>query len=101
MANEFSAQSTVTTDAAVLTGETYTKTQTSITGSVVKGVQTAVNVGIEVLDDADVVIRRKNTATTYSNGSAQAQATATITGLASNTAHKVRMYRGPDALADI
>jgi flagellar hook assembly protein FlgD len=83
----------------VLTGDTYTKTATTITGSVVKGTTLANNVALEILDGSNVVIRRKNTASP--GGPNNTQVTAQVTGLVAGTAYNCRMQRGDVALADI
>lgn len=100
MANDVSVTTGVTTDPALLTGETYTKNATSITGTVAKGVSTATNMGLEILDGAGAVVRRKNTAI-GAPVTVGALINATITGLPSGTAHTCRVYRGDVALADI
>ncbi len=99
MANEVSAVTDVTTEAALLTGETYTKTATTITGSVAKNAAGIQYFGLEIVNASNVVIRRKQGL--GDDFALNAQMTVTITGLVASTLYRCRMYRGDTSLADI
>ncbi len=100
MANEVSVQTDVTTNPSAMTGETYTKTDTSITGNATKNAAINTQMILEILDNAGVVIRRKTTV--MAAGAPLGTAVSvTITGLVGNTTYHCRMQRGDVALADI
>jgi hypothetical protein len=100
MANEVSAQTDVTTDPVVATGETYTKTSTTVTGTITKGNINFTGGGLEILDNAGTVIKRKHTAIS-AGAPASANIVAQLTGLTAGTTYKCRMYRGDVILGDL
>ncbi len=100
MANEVSAVSNITTDPTLLTGETYTKTSTSITGSVAKGSPTVTFIGLEIVDASNAVLRRKESAVADAAPN-NAQITAQLATLTGSTVYKCRMYRGDVSLGDL
>ncbi len=100
MANEISVQTDITTDPAVMTGESYTKTATTITGTATKSSNANSQMILEILDNAGVVIRRKSVVM----GASAPLGTAfspQITGLSGGTTYHCRMQRGDVVLADI
>jgi hypothetical protein len=91
-------QTDVTTDPTTITDGMFGKTATTISFTCSKAVGTYTQMGIEILDNAGVVIRR---AVTPIGGASQTAAmfTANITGLTANTVYHCRGFRGDEGLA--
>ncbi len=92
-----SAQTVVATDPTVIADGTFTKTSTSISFACSRAVASYNQMGIEILDNAGVVIRRAVAAYggTVVLGAVQ---TATINGLIGNTLYHCRGFRGDEGL---
>jgi hypothetical protein len=95
---EATATTDTTTDPATINDGAFTKTNNSITFTCPKPSNAFTQMGLEILDASNTVIRR---AVTAFNPSAPVggQISATVAGLTGSTLYKCRGFRGDEALA--
>jgi hypothetical protein len=93
-----SAQQDVTTDPTVIADGAFAKTSTTISFTASKAVASYTQMGIEILDNAGVVIRRGVTPISAGMG-VGVMVTATVAGLTAGTTYHCRGFRGDEALA--
>jgi predicted aconitase len=96
-----SVQTDVTTDPTAIADGTFAKTSTSVSFTCSKAVGTYTQIGIEILDNAGVVIRRGVQTIGVAAAASSTVFTATITGLTPNTIYKCRGFRGDEGLAPL
>jgi hypothetical protein len=95
---EQTANTDVATDPATITDGVFTKTSISITFACSKASNANTQIGLEILDAANVVIRRAVTAIATAAPLATSYNT-TIAGLVAGTTYKCRGFRGDEGLA--